>query len=142
MEAVDELARVAVRILPGEVEESLRDRQRRAQLVGGVGREPLLFGDMGFEPRAWRRSCRQFAKLVSTAFNSIRWASDPIAALRVAFVMRVGERASVRRGTIPRRDRETSRNANAWAALGKGIRGSSERVGLEGPGAKRARSGT
>ncbi len=51
VEAVDELAVVAARILAGHVEQRLRDRQRRAQLVGGVGRESLLFGDLRFEPR-------------------------------------------------------------------------------------------
>ena len=51
VEAFDELAGVAVRIVAGDVEKRLRDRQRGAQLVGGVGREPLLFGDVRFEPR-------------------------------------------------------------------------------------------
>ena len=50
VEAVDELAVVAVRILAGHVEKRLRDRQRRAQFVGGIGRESLLFGDLCFEP--------------------------------------------------------------------------------------------
>ena len=51
VEAVDELAVVAVRIVAGHVEQRLRDRQRGAQLVGGVGGESLLFGDVCFEPR-------------------------------------------------------------------------------------------
>ena len=51
VEAVDELAGVAVRILAGDVEERLRDRQRGAQLVRGIGCEPLLFGDLCLEPR-------------------------------------------------------------------------------------------
>ena len=51
LEAVDEFAVVAVRIVAGDVEERLRDRQRGAQLVGGVGCEPLLFGDVCLEPR-------------------------------------------------------------------------------------------
>ena len=51
VEAVDEVALVAVRIVAGDVEEGLRDRQRGAQFVGGVGGESLLFGDVGFEPR-------------------------------------------------------------------------------------------
>ena len=50
VEAVDELVGVAVRIVAGDVEQGLRGRQRGAQLVGGVGREPLLFGDVRFEP--------------------------------------------------------------------------------------------
>jgi hypothetical protein len=51
VEAVDEFARVAVDIVAGHVEKCPRDRQRGAQLVGGVGCEPLLFGDVCFEPR-------------------------------------------------------------------------------------------
>ena len=45
-EAVDELAAVAVRVVAGDVEKCLRDRQWGAQFVGGVGCEPLLFGDV------------------------------------------------------------------------------------------------
>ena len=51
VEAVDELAVVAVRIVAGHVEQRLRDRQRGAQLVGGVGGEPLLLGDVRLEAR-------------------------------------------------------------------------------------------
>ena len=51
VEAVNELAVVAVRIVAGHVEKGLGDRQRGAQLVGGVGRESLLFGDVCLEPR-------------------------------------------------------------------------------------------
>ena len=51
VEAVDEFAVVAVRIVAGDVEKGLRDRQRGAQLVGGVGGESLLFGDVCLEPR-------------------------------------------------------------------------------------------
>ena len=50
-EAVDELAAVAVRVLAGHVEKRLGDGERGAQLVGGVGGEPLLLGDVRFEPR-------------------------------------------------------------------------------------------
>ena len=38
-------------IVAGDVEKCLRDRQRGAQLVGGVGCESLLLGDVCFEPR-------------------------------------------------------------------------------------------
>ncbi len=38
-------------IVAGDVEQCLRDRQRGAQFVGGVGCESLLFGDVRFEPR-------------------------------------------------------------------------------------------
>jgi hypothetical protein len=51
VEAVDEFVVVAVRIVASHVEEGLRDRQRGAQLVGGVGCESLLFGDVCLEPR-------------------------------------------------------------------------------------------
>ena len=51
VEAVDELVVAAVRIVAGHVEKCLRDRQRGAQLVGGVGCESLLFGDVCFEAR-------------------------------------------------------------------------------------------
>ena len=50
VEAVDELAVVAVQVVAGHVEKCLRDRQRGAQFVGGVGCESLLFGDVCFEP--------------------------------------------------------------------------------------------
>jgi hypothetical protein len=68
VEAVDELAGVAVRIVAGHVEQCLRDRQRGAQLVGGVGREPLLFGDVRFEPREHGvEGVGEFAELVLAA---------------------------------------------------------------------------
>ena len=51
VEAVDEFVGVAVGIAAGHVEKRLRDRQRGAQLVGGVGCESLLFGDVCFESR-------------------------------------------------------------------------------------------
>ena len=91
VEAVDELAGVAVRIVAGDVEQRLRDRQRGAQLVGGVGGESLLFGDVRFEPREHGvEGVGELAELVVAAFGSrIRWESDPVAAMRVASVMRV-----------------------------------------------------
>ena len=70
VEAVDELAVVAVRIVAGHVEKRLRDRQRGAQLVGGVGCEPLLFGDVCFEPREHAvEGVGELAELVSAAFQ-------------------------------------------------------------------------
>ena len=67
-EAVDELAGVAVRIVARHVEECLRDRQRGAQLVGGIGRESLLFGDVCFEPREHRvEAVGKFAELIAAA---------------------------------------------------------------------------
>ena len=68
VEAVDELAGVAVRIVAGHVEQRLRDRQRGAQFVGGVGGEPLLFGDVCFEPREHGvEGVGELAELVSAA---------------------------------------------------------------------------
>ena len=56
------------RIVAGHVEEGLRDRQRGAQLVGGVGRESLLFGDVCFEPREHGvEGVGEFAELVLAA---------------------------------------------------------------------------
>ena len=68
VEAVDELAGVAVQIVAGHVEKCLRDRQRGAQFVGGVGCESLLFGDVRFEPREHGvEDVGEFAELVSAA---------------------------------------------------------------------------
>ena len=68
VEAVDELAVVAVRIVAGHVEQCLRDRQRGAQLVGGVGCESLLFGDVCFEPREHGvEGVGELAELISAA---------------------------------------------------------------------------
>ena len=50
VEALDELAAVAVRVVAGHVEERLRDRQRGAQLVRRVGGEPPLLGYVRLEP--------------------------------------------------------------------------------------------
>ena len=70
VEAVDELGGVAVRIVAGDVEECLRDRQRRAQLVGGVGCESLLLGDVCFEPREHGvEAVGELAELVLTPFQ-------------------------------------------------------------------------
>ena len=68
VEAVDEFAVVAARIVAGHVEKRLRDRQRGAQLVGGVGCESLLFGDVCFEPREHGiEGVGELAELVSAA---------------------------------------------------------------------------
>ena len=68
VEAVDEFAVAAVRIVPGDVEQCLRDRQRGAQFVGGVGCESLLFGDVCFEPREHGvEAVGELAELVAAA---------------------------------------------------------------------------
>ena len=69
VEAIDELAVVAVRIVAGHLEQRLRDRQRGAQLVGGVGGESLLFGDLCLEPREHGvEGVGELAELVVAAF--------------------------------------------------------------------------
>ena len=68
VEAVDELVGVAVRIVAGDFEQGLRGRQWRAQFVGGVGREPLLFGNVRFEPGEHRvEAVGELAELVVAA---------------------------------------------------------------------------
>ena len=69
-EAFDEHAGVAVRVLAGHVEECPSDRQRGAQLVGGVGCESLLLGNVRFEPREHGvEGVGEFAELVLAAFQ-------------------------------------------------------------------------
>ena len=77
VEPGDELVVVAIRIVAGHIEKCLRDRQRGAQFVGGVGCESLLFrcesllfgvvrceaGEHGVE------AVGEFAELVLTAFQ-------------------------------------------------------------------------
>ena len=133
VEAVDELVGVAVRIVAGDVEQGLRDRQRGAQLVGGVGREPLLFGDVRFEPGEHGvEAVGELAELVVAACElgsggrAIR--SRPV---RVASVMRV-RGASIRpaRSHPPTRP-NTSRNASTAAALGAKTCRRSDRIGKD-----------
>ena len=50
-EAVEELVAIAVGIAAGHVEKRLCERERSAQLVGGVGCESLLFDDVCLESR-------------------------------------------------------------------------------------------
>jgi hypothetical protein len=70
VEAFDELAVIAVLIVAGDVEKGLRDRQRGAQLVGGVGCESLLFGGVCFEPCEHAvEGVGEFAELISAAFQ-------------------------------------------------------------------------
>ena len=66
VEAVDQFAGVAVRIVAGHVEQCLRDRQRGAQFVGGVGGESPLFADVRFEPfEHGVEGVGKFAELIS-----------------------------------------------------------------------------
>ena len=73
-EAVDKLVGVSVRILTSHIEKCLRDRQWRAQFVRSVGREPLLLGNMCFEPGQHRvERVRQLTELIPWAreLNSV-----------------------------------------------------------------------
>ena len=70
MEAVDEFAVGALGIVAGDVEECLRDRQRRAQFMGSVARESLLLADVRFEPREHGvDAVGELAELVLTSFQ-------------------------------------------------------------------------
>ena len=117
VEAVDEFVGVAVGIAAGHVEKRLRDRQRGAQLVGGIGCESLLFGDVCLESREHGvEGVGELAELVVGPGNWIRWESDPFAAMRVASVMRV-RGASMRPARIqPPTRPNASRNASTMAA--------------------------
>ena len=110
----------AARIVAGDVEQGLRDRQRRAQFVGGVGGEPLLFGDVGLEPCEHRvEGVGELAELVvggpAAGFGARAIRSRR---MRVASVMRVSG-ASIRPASShPPTRPNTSRNASTAAALG------------------------
>jgi hypothetical protein len=70
VESLDELDGVAVRVVSSHVEQCLCDRQRGAQLVGGVRRKPLLFGDMGLQPGKHRvERIGELAELVIGPFQ-------------------------------------------------------------------------
>ena len=89
-EAFDELADVAVGIVAGDLEHRLRDRQRGAQLVGRVRCEPLLFGDVGFEPGEHGvEVVGESAELVVAARDADPVGERSVAAMRVASVIRV-----------------------------------------------------
>ena len=117
VEAVDELAGVAVRIVAGDLEQCLRDRQRGAQFVGGVGCESLLFGDVRFEPREHGvEAVGELAELVVATRQLDPVGERSVRGHAVASVMRVSG-ASMRpaRSHPPTRP-NTSRNANTTAA--------------------------
>ena len=64
----NELIGVAARVASRHIEERLRDRQRRAQFVRGVGGESLLLGDLGLEAREHRvEAVGELAELVVAA---------------------------------------------------------------------------
>ncbi len=70
VQAIDKFAGVCVRIVAGHLEKCLRDRQRGAQFVGGVGGESLLFGVVCFEPSEHRvEGVGELAELVFAAFQ-------------------------------------------------------------------------
>ena len=132
-----------VRVVAGDVEKGLRDRQRRAQLVGGVGRESLLLGDVRLEPREHGvEAVGELAELVLRPGSSIRCESDPVAASAcgVGDARQRGEHAAgeepsshadrTRAGTPSRRPRSERKRAG-------GRRGCARRRSH--PGAHRAR---
>ena len=117
VEAVDELGGVAGAIAAGDVEQGLRDRQRRAQLVGGVGGEPLLLGDVRFQAREHGvERVGELAELVLRPGSSIRWASDPVPARRAASVMRFRGASMRPASSQPPTRPNTSRNRSDMAA--------------------------
>jgi hypothetical protein len=68
VEAVDEFAVGAAGVVAGHVEKCLGDRERGAQLVGGVGREPLLLRVVRFESCEHRvEAVGELAELISAA---------------------------------------------------------------------------
>jgi hypothetical protein len=77
VEAVDELAVLAAGIVARDIEQCLRDRERGAEFVGGVGCESLLFGcetlllgDVCFELRKHGvKGVGELAELVCAAFQ-------------------------------------------------------------------------
>ena len=120
VEAVDELVVVAALIVAGHVEQRLRDRQRGAQLVGGVGGEPLLFGDVCFEPREHGvEGVGELAELVVAALQP-----DPVGERSGRGHARgVGDagqraRASGRRGATLPGDRTPAGTPASMAAFG------------------------
>jgi hypothetical protein len=69
-EAFHELAVVIVRIVARHLEQRLGDRQWSTQLVGRVGGEPLLLGDVCFEPGEHRvERVGELAELVVATFQ-------------------------------------------------------------------------
>ena len=69
-ETLVELATVAVWIVAGDIQKGLCDRQWGAQFVGGVGREPLLLGDMRLEPREHGvEAVGELTELIFTAYS-------------------------------------------------------------------------
>ncbi len=135
VQAVDEFAGVAVPVVAGHVQQRLRDRQRGAQFVGGVGREPLLFGDVCFEPREHGvEGVGEFAELVLRPSSWIRWDSDPFVASRVASVMRVSGASMRPASSQPPSRPNTSRNTSTTAALGSE---GAQQVGAVGYGQRR-----
>jgi len=118
VQAVDEFASVTVAMFAGDVEKRLSDRERRAQFVGGVGCESLLFGDVCFEAaRAW---CRRRRRVRGTRRCGPRAGFGGRVIRSQRGVWRLGcesgGRACVRRGSHPPSRPNTSRNVITTAA--------------------------
>ena len=91
--------------------------------MGGVGGESLLFGDVGFEPGEHGvEVVGEPAELVVAARERIRWESDPVAAMRVASVIRVRGASMRPASSHPPRSPNTRRKASTMAAAGANAR--------------------
>ena len=142
VEAVEKLPDVSVRIVAGDVQKCLGDRERRPQLVGRVGGESLLFGDVGFESREHRvEGVGELAELVLPAFELDPMGQRSVAASRAASVIRVSG-VSIRPARIqPPTRPNTSRNTSTSATRGVKARTRSDRLGKKPPGPTTTPSG-
>ena len=134
MEPVDEFVGVGVRIVPGHVEQRLRDRQWGPQLVRGVGGESLLLGDLGLEPREHGvEGVGELAELIVAAFQL-----DPVGERSVrGQSCRIGDASQGREhpaGEEPasqeaehQQERQDGRSPRGEGALEVGSAGSAER---------------
>jgi hypothetical protein len=82
-----QLGRGGVRVIQGHIQQGTLDRQRRAQLVGGVGGEAALALKGGFQPVEHRvEGHRQLPQLITgppRAIRPCRLASDRLRAVAV-----------------------------------------------------------
>ena len=145
VEAFDEIGGGTFGVAAGDLEQRLGDGERRAQLMRGVGREPLLLGVVCLEPREHRvESIRELAELVLAALEV-----DPMGQRSIRGGAR-GVRDASQRGEHPAGENPPSHEPehqqetqDAAAARGANARTKSDCVGTEGPGPmsdRRARS--
>ena len=102
--------------------------------MGGVGCESLLLRDLCFEPREHGvEGVGELAELVLAAFQQDPVESDPLAAWRVALVMRVSGASMLPARSHPPSRPNTSRTASAASAFGAKARTRSSRLGPNEP---------